>query len=91
MVGLRFDLTPAFCMIASWICLAQTDIFIHLRMQRGNMVEWGLPRQKIPGLWQDPTAVLRDPWAKLAQLVSWKFVQVWDCFLKGDSLFFLGN
>lgn len=41
-------------MTASWICLAQVDAFIHLRLQRGDVVERGLPRWEEPWAWQDP-------------------------------------
>lgn len=29
------------------------DIFIHLRLQRGDGVEWGLPSWEEPRAWQD--------------------------------------
>lgn len=41
---MRFDLTPAIWALACWICLAQVNISIHLRLQRGYIVAMGLAR-----------------------------------------------
>lgn len=66
---MRFDLTPAFCMIACWICLAPIDTSIHLSLQRGNMVGWGWPRCKDFLCYSHTrTVVLRAVSAKPSQL-----------------------